>query len=32
MAWFVLFLAGLCEVSWAVGLNLNPAVGRIWDL
>jgi multidrug transporter EmrE-like cation transporter len=30
MAWFVLFLAGLCEVSWAVGLKYTDGFSRIW--
>jgi quaternary ammonium compound-resistance protein SugE len=30
MAWFVLFLAGLCEVSWAVGLKYTDGFSRFW--
>ena len=30
MAWFVLFLAGLCEVGWAVGLKYTDGFSRIW--
>ena len=30
MAWFVLFLAGLYEVSWAVGLKYTDGFSRIW--
>jgi quaternary ammonium compound-resistance protein SugE len=30
MAWFVLFLAGICEVSWAVGLKYTDGFSRIW--
>lgn len=30
MAWFVLFLAGLCEVTWAVGLKYTDGFSRFW--
>jgi quaternary ammonium compound-resistance protein SugE len=30
MAWFVLFLAGLCEVAWAVGLKYADGYTKLW--
>lgn len=30
MAWFVLFLAGLCEIVWAVGLKYAEGYTRLW--
>jgi len=30
MAWVVLFLAGLCEVTWAVGLKYTDGFSRLW--
>jgi quaternary ammonium compound-resistance protein SugE len=30
MAWFVLFLAGLFEVGWAVGLKYTEGFTRLW--
>jgi quaternary ammonium compound-resistance protein SugE len=30
MAWIVLFLAGLCEVTWAVGLKYTDGFSRLW--
>ncbi|HZX29976.1 MAG TPA: quaternary ammonium compound efflux SMR transporter SugE [Rhodocyclaceae bacterium] len=29
-AWSVLFLAGLCEVAWAVGLKYTAGFTRLW--
>lgn len=29
-AWFVLFVAGLCEVGWAVGLKYTVGFSRLW--
>src|SRR6185369_4654474 len=29
-AWFVLFIAGLCEVGWAVGLKYTEGFSRLW--
>lgn len=30
MAWFILFLAGLCEIVWAVGLKYSDGYTRLW--
>jgi quaternary ammonium compound-resistance protein SugE len=30
MAWFVLFVAGLFEVGWAVGLKYTQGFTRLW--
>ncbi len=30
MAWLVLFLAGLCEIGWAVGLKYTEGFTRPW--
>lgn len=30
MAWFTLFLAGLCEIAWAVGLKHSCGFTRPW--
>ena len=30
MAWLVLFVAGLCEVGWAVGLKYTEGFTRLW--
>jgi len=30
MAWFILFLAGLFEVGWAVGLKYTEGFSRLW--
>lgn len=30
MAWFLLFLAGLAEVGWAVGLKYTHGFTRLW--
>lgn len=29
-AWLILFLAGLCEVGWAVGLKYTAGFSRLW--
>ena len=29
-AWFVLFIAGLCEIGWAVGLKYTEGFSRLW--
>jgi len=29
-SWFVLFLAGLCEVAWAIGLKQSDGFTRLW--
>ena len=29
-AWAVLFIAGLCEVGWAVGLKYTEGFSRLW--
>lgn len=30
MSWFILFLAGLFEVAWAVGLKYTEGFTRLW--
>jgi quaternary ammonium compound-resistance protein SugE len=30
MAWFILFVAGLLEVGWAVGLKYSEGFSRLW--
>ena len=30
MAWFILFIAGLLEISWAVGLKYTEGFTRLW--
>src|SRR5581483_3525598 len=30
MAWFCLFLAGLCEVAWAIGLKYTEGFSRLF--
>jgi quaternary ammonium compound-resistance protein SugE len=30
VAWVVLFLAGLCEIGWAVGLKYTEGFTRLW--
>lgn len=30
MAWLVLFVAGLCEIAWAVGLKYTDGFTRLW--
>ena len=30
MSWILLFLAGLCEVGWAVGLKYSEGFTRLW--
>jgi quaternary ammonium compound-resistance protein SugE len=29
-AWIILFIAGLCEVGWAVGLKFTEGFSRLW--
>lgn len=29
-AWFVLFIAGLCEIGWAVGMKYTEGFSRLW--
>jgi quaternary ammonium compound-resistance protein SugE len=29
-AWLVLFIAGLCEIGWAVGLKYTEGFSRFW--
>ena len=29
-AWLILFVAGLCEVGWAVGLKYTESFSRLW--
>ena len=30
MAWFYLFIAGLAEVGWAIGLKYTEGWSRLW--
>ncbi len=30
MAWVILFIAGLCEIGWAVGLKYTDGFTRLW--
>ena len=30
MAWLTLFIAGLCEVGWAIGLKYTEGFSRLW--
>ena len=30
LAWLILFLAGLCEVGWAIGLKYAAGFSRFW--
>ena len=30
MAWLILFVAGLCEIGWAVGLKYTDGFSRLW--
>ena len=30
MSWLVLFIAGLCEVGWAIGLKFSAGFTRFW--
>jgi quaternary ammonium compound-resistance protein SugE len=30
MAWTLLFLAGICEIGWAVGLKYTHGFSRLW--
>ena len=30
MSWWMLFIAGLCEVGWAIGLKLSAGFSRLW--
>ena len=30
MAWFYLFIAGICEIIWAIGLKYTQGFTRIW--
>jgi quaternary ammonium compound-resistance protein SugE len=29
-AWLILFIAGLCEVGWAVGMKYTEGFSRLW--
>ncbi len=29
-AWFILLVAGLCEIGWAVGLKYTEGFSRLW--
>ncbi len=30
MGWLILFLAGLCEIAWAIGLKYTDGYTRLW--
>ena len=30
MPWMLLFIAGLCEVAWAIGLKYTEGFTRLW--
>ncbi len=30
LAWIILFIAGLCEVGWAVGMKYTEGFTRLW--
>lgn len=30
VAWIILFIAGLCEIGWAVGLKYTEGFSRLW--
>ena len=30
MSWLILFVAGLCEIGWAVGLKYTDGFTRLW--
>jgi quaternary ammonium compound-resistance protein SugE len=30
MAWVILFVAGICEIGWAVGLKYTEGFTRLW--
>ncbi len=30
IAWIILFIAGLCEIGWAVGLKYTEGFSRLW--
>ena len=30
LAWIILFIAGLCEVGWAVGMKYTDGFSRLW--
>jgi quaternary ammonium compound-resistance protein SugE len=30
MAWTLLFIAGLCEIAWAIGLKYTDGFSRLW--
>jgi quaternary ammonium compound-resistance protein SugE len=30
LAWIILFIAGLCEIGWAVGLKYTEGFSRLW--
>ncbi|KAB2951191.1 quaternary ammonium compound efflux SMR transporter SugE [Heliorestis acidaminivorans] len=30
MAWFYLFIAGLFEITWAIGLKVSEGFSRLW--
>lgn len=30
LAWAILFIAGLCEIGWAIGLKYTEGFSRLW--
>lgn len=30
MAWFILFVAGIFEIAWAVGLKYSEGLSKLW--
>lgn len=30
MAWFILFMASLCEIAWAMGLKYSDGFKKLW--
>ena len=30
MAWTLLFMAGICEIAWAIGLKYTDGFSRLW--
>lgn len=30
LAWLILFIAGLCEIGWAVGMKYTDGFTRLW--
>lgn len=30
MAWFLLLIAGICEIAWAYGLKISEGLTKLW--